>query len=151
MLIVTCRPTSALKGLRCCCCSDDAVFVARTLCKGTLKSHSRITRVSIAYVAMSELFLFILLLSLHAAAQTCYWPDGSVATGSSVCNPSSAYSSCCGNIDYCLTNGLCFDAYGDNAISRQSCSDQSWVSKSCPQYCQSSRHLWVLYLSYLLI
>ncbi|KAI9869303.1 MAG: hypothetical protein M1813_000092 [Trichoglossum hirsutum] len=80
-----------------------------------------------------------LLLSLHlpsASAQTCYGVGGSIALGATPCNPSSStHSACCHNVDYCLTNGLCFDSGGDNLLSRQSCTDQSWNSQACPQYC----------------
>ena len=73
------------------------------------------------------------------SAQTCYYPDGSVAAGNRPCNTTTTYSACCSTVDYCLTNGLCFDAGGNNHISRESCTDRSWESNDCPQFCQTSR------------
>ena len=63
------------------------------------------------------LCLSILQLVASTSAQTCYYPDGSVATGDRPCNKSTAYSACCSTPDYCLTNGLCFDAGGNNYMT----------------------------------
>jgi hypothetical protein len=53
-------------------------------------------------------------------------------------------SHCCGPTDICLSNGLCWDQDSTyyNRMVRASCTDNTWASSSCPQYCttgQSSR------------
>lgn len=80
----------------------------------------------------------ILQLVASISAQTCYYPDGSEATGNRPCNTSTTYSACCSTTDYCLTNGLCFDAGSNNYMTRDSCTDSSWKSNYCPQFCQTS-------------
>lgn len=70
-------------------------------------------------------------------AQSCYYPDGSLptdyvyvpCTGESV-------SSCCipSEGDVCLASGLCYYQTG-NYPFRGACTDKSWGSSKCPQYC----------------
>lgn len=84
------------------------------------------------------LCLSVLQLVASTSAQTCYYPDGSEAAGNRPCNTSTTYSACCSTTDYCLTNGLCFDAGGNNYMTRDSCTDSSWESNYCPQFCQTS-------------
>lgn len=63
----------------------------------------------------------------------CYFPDQTVATGNYACNLASNVSACCGTGGICLDNGLC--GTSNNEIIRGACTDKSWTSDDCPQYC----------------
>jgi hypothetical protein len=90
---------------------------------------------------MSNTFQLISLLTAlriccgPAFAQTCYWPDGSIAGVHVPCNPAATYSACCSFADYCLSNSLCFDAGANNILSRGSCTDPTFQAQECPRYC----------------
>ncbi|KZF21500.1 hypothetical protein L228DRAFT_239473 [Xylona heveae TC161] len=82
--------------------------------------------------------LFILLicdLASVTGSATCYYPSGDVAHRDMPCDPSARQSSCCGPLDICLGNGLCYDQSSDGLISRGSCTDQTWNDGSCSHYC----------------
>ncbi|TIA03146.1 hypothetical protein D6C82_02130 [Aureobasidium pullulans] len=105
--------------------------------------HSMMKLIEIHKGAM---FVFQILLILSAqlfwlgAAQTCYWPDKSIAEELTSCNSMAENSHCCGANSLCLDNGYCFNQgnkYG-NRISRGGCTDKSWDSDACPQYCQTT-------------
>ncbi|KAF7556427.1 hypothetical protein G7Z17_g1409 [Cylindrodendrum hubeiense] len=71
----------------------------------------------------------------------CYYPNGDSASNDTACNPDDTYSPCCGDGYACLSDGVC-QATGDEAQSddateyvRGSCTDESWESDSCPQFC----------------
>jgi hypothetical protein len=74
-------------------------------------------------------------------ATTCYDYSGNPQTSSffntSACDPSAATSSCCDWADFCLSNGLCFDAGSNNLLAVQGCTDPSWDSP-CHNYCKGS-------------
>ncbi|THW47840.1 hypothetical protein D6D25_04281, partial [Aureobasidium pullulans] len=72
------------------------------------------------------------LLLRAVSAQTCYYPDGLTPSDDIPCNSNAATSSCCPTGSFCMDNGLCF---GGGVVSRASCSDQSWASAECAQYC----------------
>ena len=79
-----------------------------------------------------------------ANAQTCYYPDGSVASHDSPCHSSSTgdrSSACCNHADICLNNGLCLAQSGGEIVSRGSCTDQSWQSTACSQYCADGKSI----------
>lgn len=70
------------------------------------------------------------------SSPTCYFPDGVVDVESIACDPSAPVSSCCLPGDNCMSNGLCNNGGTDlTSIVRNSCTDSSWASLSCPQYC----------------
>ncbi|KAE9376588.1 hypothetical protein N431DRAFT_542146 [Stipitochalara longipes BDJ] len=85
-------------------------------------------------------FLFLLLFVVHtswaATAKTCYFPDGNPATKDTACK-SATVSTCCQEGATCLDNGLCFDPFGSavGGYIRGSCTDKTWASADCPQYC----------------
>lgn len=85
----------------------------------------------------SALVLSALALSF-TVAQECYWPDGSIATQATPCNVEATNSHCCGVGDTCLSNGYCLQNTGiyANRLSRAGCTDYSWASQQCPQFCQ---------------
>lgn len=75
------------------------------------------------------------------SAEACYYPDGSVAALDTPCHSSSTgggASACCTYPDICLDNKLCLAQGGVSdaaVISRGSCTDQTWKSSGCSQYC----------------
>ena len=75
-------------------------------------------------------------------AQTCYFPNGVEATNDTPCRatqPGQA-SACCAHLDICLDNKLCLPQGGNKEIVwRGSCTDHSWQSGDCPQYCQDGK------------
>jgi hypothetical protein len=72
---------------------------------------------------------------LCSAQKKCYYPNGLEAANDHPCDPSDTNSACCGGGlgAVCLTNKLCRSPDG-NTI-RGSCTDKSWASADCPQYC----------------
>jgi hypothetical protein len=81
-------------------------------------------------------FLFV---AATTAAQSCYYPDGSLAPDTP-CTTTSGHAACCGPAATCLDDGLCFHR---GILSRGSCTDENWESEACAGYCrtgeQSSR------------
>ena len=79
-----------------------------------------------------------------ANVQTCYFPDGSKATSDTPCQESSSASdgasACCNSADACLESHLCLEQSGGPVISRGSCTDQTWRSQECSQYCADGKY-----------
>lgn len=77
--------------------------------------------------------------AVAATNSTCYFPDGKESNGG-VCNPNAEVSACCGPTFICLSNGLCKPGpdskktYAYN-FYRSACTDASFNSTSCPQFC----------------
>lgn len=94
------------------------------------------------YVSM---LAFALQIVDFCAAQTCYFPDGSVASQYAPCGGSS--QSCCFNQgpqwdDACFSNGLCH-SWEVGYTYRGACTDKGWGT-GCPQDCINGecwRHL----------
>ena len=96
-----------------------------------------------------SLLSFIIGLSslINSSRATCYYPDGTVAPQDTACTDSVAESTCCGQGYACLSNRICM-ATGDeikkqgaSLYVRGSCTDQSWRSSNCPQFCINSDDL----------
>lgn len=89
--------------------------------------------------------LFVLLGNgILVDAQTCYYPDGSVSSHDTPCHSlliGDEASACCGYLDVCLDNGLCLAQAGAELVSRGSCTDQTWQSPECSQYCSDGKSL----------
>ncbi|KAK4141344.1 uncharacterized protein C8A04DRAFT_31094 [Dichotomopilus funicola] len=87
--------------------------------------------------ALSWAFVAALLQPCAAQQQkTCYYPDGSIAKGDHPCDTDAEHSPCCaGDVlaNQCLANKLCLSPKGRYA--RGSCTDPTWTSPDCPQYC----------------
>lgn len=66
---------------------------------------------------------------------TCYFPNGDIAPTDYACNISANVSACCGFDYICLDNKICQSISGDNL--RGTCTDQTWKSSNCPQFCTS--------------
>ncbi|PYH47028.1 uncharacterized protein BP01DRAFT_390173 [Aspergillus saccharolyticus JOP 1030-1] len=70
--------------------------------------------------------------------RTCYYPSGEDAGSSNVPCSSDEYTSCCGQNDLCLSNGLCLSvSHQPYVLSRGACTDPQWGS-NCSQYCQDN-------------
>lgn len=86
-------------------------------------------------------FLCLSTFVLHSVA-ICYYPDmETVAPQDTPCSDSTSQSTCCGQGYACLSNHICM-ATGDELKKagatnyiRGSCTDQSWRSSECPQFC----------------
>ena len=73
-----------------------------------------------------------------ANTQTGYFPDGSVANDDAPCHSASIddeQNACCFVFDICLNNNPCLAQIGPQIITRGSCTDKSWLSPECSQYC----------------
>lgn len=80
-----------------------------------------------------------LIQSSRAGSSVCYYPDGSEAKDYVYvpCN-GTGVGSCCipSEGDVCLSDGLCYYT-SSPYVYRGACTDQTWKSSSCPQYCRS--------------
>ena len=78
----------------------------------------------------------LLFLLLSQALAVCYYPNGDISDDLS-CNPSAVNSTCCQRNWTCLSNGVCglMNSTGDVNYGRHSCTDKTWNSPSCPQFC----------------
>lgn len=79
---------------------------------------------------------------LMAGMQKCYFPDGSEVTSDTPCQSSSTSdgaSACCNSLDVCLESHLCLAQNGAPMISRGSCTDKTWQSQECSQYCADGK------------
>lgn len=85
------------------------------------------------------LFYLLLLLCLYLPSAlsrpNCYLPDKkTIAFGEIPCT-SDTYAACCAPDAYCLQNGLCLT---NLTLLRGSCTDQTWTSPNCAQFCQDT-------------
>jgi hypothetical protein len=96
-----------------------------------------------AYICLSLLLVLCLNFVGASGEKKCYYPDNTLAPSDSDCNPGEDASVCCGKGYVCLRNGVCQidpSTTGENAefrgtIWRGSCTDQSWSSARCPNFC----------------
>ena len=70
----------------------------------------------------------------NGTVPTCYFPDGTKAVGDYACRLDTTTSSCCTIGAQCLDSGLC-KSNGDESIIRTSCTDKSWKSVGCAEFC----------------
>jgi hypothetical protein len=73
----------------------------------------------------------------------CYYPSGGLAPGLP-CFPDRPNSQCCGFGWTCLSNGLCKTGPSNeknfkSQFYRAGCTDQTWNSTSCAQFCRASK------------
>jgi hypothetical protein len=92
--------------------------------------------IEIMRVARTTILLTQLLLGFSRAQKRCYYPNGEWSEKDFPCDPDAETSVCCWGLPgvACLSNKLCVNPNG--SIVRGSCTDQSWLSGDCPQYCQ---------------
>ncbi|KAJ1337368.1 hypothetical protein MN608_00220 [Microdochium nivale] len=73
-----------------------------------------------------------LLASLASAA--CYDRGGTLRESWVACRPDLPTASCCSSSDFCMDNGLCLNAGGNQAYTQQGCTDRKW-GPGCKGYC----------------
>jgi hypothetical protein len=78
------------------------------------------------------------ILSAKAEVPLCYYPDRTLATYDYACNLTAEVSFCCAAGFNCLNNKICVAAEGEGQqrYNRGSCTDKTWDSLECPQFCQ---------------
>ena len=81
--------------------------------------------------------LFVLFIA-PAWAATCYLPNGTSSDAIPCTNDEVTH--CCNSGDYCLSNGLCFNAGGNNMMSVQGCTDKNWP-QPCLKLCTNMGEL----------
>lgn len=82
--------------------------------------------------------LTLTLLPSHVSAadtETCYRHDGTLASDMFPCYLGAKGSSCCGLGDFCMSNGLCLDAGGDQFMMVQGCTDPDPTACSNGKIC----------------
>lgn len=96
-------------------------------------------------VAAVCLFQFV------SSEKLCYYPDGTTAYDELPCHPSAEVSVCCARGWTCLSNSVCillqdsqlleeFSYSWIGATIQSTCTDKSWVSSECSQYCTGVYH-----------
>ncbi|KAF2141593.1 uncharacterized protein K452DRAFT_318581 [Aplosporella prunicola CBS 121167] len=89
----------------------------------------------------SSQLLSLALLWASALGAKCYWPDGSQAINSYICNTTAVdnggYSGCCLKNDICYSDGSCAQAM-TNIPYRLTCTDKDWQDDACPKMCLSA-------------
>jgi hypothetical protein len=79
---------------------------------------------------------YILSALADAGVPLCYYPDGGTAKGDYACNLTAEHSFCCAVGYNCLDNKICV-AVGNSDWNRGSCTDKTWNSPECPQFCKN--------------
>lgn len=69
----------------------------------------------------------------------CYFVNGEIASGARPCFRSLENTPCCWEDFSCLANGLCQSSTSNHTIWG-TCTDNSWQSPYCPQYCRISSY-----------
>lgn len=72
-------------------------------------------------------------LAQNGVVPGCYFPNQAIVLNAYACSLTSNNSACCAVGHICLDNGLCTP--GNGQIIRGGCTDQTWNSPECPQYC----------------
>lgn len=99
---------------------------------------------NIAMKPLLHLLFSLLILGVTHVSATCYNPDGSVTSQDVPCS-SGHESSCCHPGWACLSNGLCQNPSAPNdtvGYIRGSCTDESWRSGYCPNFCVHGNPPW---------
>ena len=77
------------------------------------------------------------------AERKCYYPNGDEAAYDTPCTNADGFTACCADGYICMSNGLCHrdsdDTENDLIFDRGSCTDQSWESDYCPQFCTANQ------------
>lgn len=85
--------------------------------------------------------LTFFLTAVSCATGRCYFPDGTLDTKSFVCNTTAVdngdFSACCSAGDDCYDSGTCYQGWSGIAY-RNTCTDPTWKSAACPQFCLES-------------
>jgi hypothetical protein len=86
-------------------------------------------------------YLIFYFSSLVSSVLNCYYPNAASASTHTPCDASAETSACCDPGDLCLSNGYCFQQFGawSNRLARGSCTDSTWGSSICPQFCDDGK------------
>lgn len=122
----------------CTCCR-----VRRTVVLSDLKTKTPAhTSMSSSCARHALLYSAILTLLSSSSAQICYNQDESTDPTAIPCYPSNStgtsQSFCCPVGRQCYTSGLCGPSNTDPNYGRLSCTDYTWRSPDCPQFCLSN-------------
>ena len=71
--------------------------------------------------------------------QTCYAPNGTILTNYGSCSIQIGNSVCCAAGQTCLSNGLCATDLG--GFYSGGCTDETYASPVCPEFCASGEKL----------
>ena len=88
--------------------------------------------------------LFTVFISLTSAI--CYYPNGDASPQDLPCNDETDHSTCCGPGYACLSNNICVPTGLEKQIPnaakyvRGSCTDKTWRSGDCPNFCVNPAH-----------
>ena len=85
-------------------------------------------------LALPPLPLFV----VAAGSNSCYKRDGALQQAKNwlPCKPEDKASHCCDASDFCMSNGLCLDAVGNQWFSAQGCTNSRW--DSCTEICNDT-------------
>ncbi|OJJ45989.1 hypothetical protein ASPZODRAFT_142626 [Penicilliopsis zonata CBS 506.65] len=83
-------------------------------------------------IMLPPIFLTILAV---VSAQSCYYPDGSVADNDVPCTDNEN-TWCCGKGTICMTNLYCVNISPPYVLSAGSCTDVSWDQDTCAPECE---------------
>ena len=110
-------------------------------CKRSLKPDNHIyamLRLKVSLPMNLATWILPLLVPLPWSAvgvdATCYNYEGKEMPNIYACDATAKVSPCCGSNDFCLSNGLCLDAGGNNGFTQQGCTSKNW-DFPCQQYC----------------
>ena len=92
-------------------------------------------------------FIIVFFSSLrHRQGRDCYDADGSVLVGDRAFYPEREQYFCCGALWACISSGICSRANnkeiapsGGSPLRRGTCTDRTWSSAECPQFCKTVR------------
>ncbi|KAB5547142.1 hypothetical protein GE09DRAFT_1130082 [Coniochaeta sp. 2T2.1] len=90
--------------------------------------------------------LVLFLTSLPFTSAICYYPNGDASPQDLPCNDDTDHSTCCGPGYACLSNNICVPTGLEKQIPnaakfvRGSCTDKTWRSGNCPNFCVNEAH-----------
>lgn len=97
-----------------------------------------VINLSFKYLSFIRRLSFSLGIFLMAAGHShCFYPNGDLMTSDTPCLPEEEVSPCCGEETTCLANGLCLKTL-TGVLFRGTCTDHTWESSNCPQFCTKS-------------
>ena len=121
------------------------IFSSRGRMDGTERTlQASLITMNFAPQSARILVLIFLALSLYLNGSfglppdaKCYVPNGDIAPDNFPCFLAQGVSACCGANAVCLSTGLCAPLHFTSVsnIIRGTCTDPTWSSPSCPQYC----------------
>jgi len=83
---------------------------------------------------------------LHFSAAICYYSNGDPSPQDAPCGDDTDHSTCCGPGYACLSNNICMATGLEKQIpnaaryDRGSCTDKTWRSGRCPNFCVNAAH-----------